>query len=1197
MSVARLLAAITFLLALAAPSLARAVPLTIDGSAVGPAACPGGGVPVDRFCRVQGATAERRHCMYGGEVEFDSVDVIEDGVLCVTPFDGVDPVNTGNLVVKSLSTIFVDATSKVTGKGAGYQGVNCDDGPGFTPSGGGRGGCSVRDSGGGGAHIGIGGRGTKDCQNFGDPTSCQFPQEFEEDCGTGNAAGACAVTAGCYDNDANPTVAGQPYRHHILDVAFGSAGGDKGCLDGDGASSLRAGDGGGRIVLFAGNALETGSITIAGSIVASGARGCSAQNDSAGGGAGGTVLLVADLVSIEGTAKVSAHGGRGGDSQVKCLPCAADADCGTTGQTCQGGLCGPCNCTPCTADAQCIPELGQTCRDPDGAGALPSLCVDAAGACTPFEPGEDELECAGTQTTGVCDDCGGAGGGGIINVQSRLAQIDPLAVFDVRGGKGGICPICSGEAGGGAGELQIDSAFVGEICDGYDNDFDGTADDGLGLITCPDGTVVASCVAGVPQLCDFTDPDNVAACEVPATDARPRFALIVDTSGSMLNDLAGFPTFGDGSDDYPGVDTDADPEVDDGDDARLFIAKDALTQVLSSFPESDYALARYYQDVGVNRSCQTASNFECAASCCSYDDPRDNIAPPYPEDYPDNLCILDRIYPGASYPADPAFNANIDIGWGPDVAGNPPTTDCINYAGSCGPPRRGAQFVVGFDEPITRYLSWLDGAEDPDSAFDPSIAEGDHCPDGDCELRGTGPTPLGNSLLATRDFLTPTIACDGARDCRSYTTILLTDGAESCEGDPEAAAAELLAGVSGKTVRTYVIGFSVLDIEEQSLNDIANAGGTSAAIFVDDKEELADALAQIIGQDQRFELCNDLDDDCDELIDEEFPEKGEPCDDGELGVCFGTGVFECTDDGLGTACVIDMPGLQPGAEICNDLDDDCDGYVDEDENNQPLDCGGCVPALEICDGIDNDCDLAIDEEVDVFENQPEVFGVACGELEAPHDQAPCQLGIVRCINGDDRCVGFVGPCGAEGEPPCEVCNGADDDCDGLADNQAECPAPDQDCVEAQCVFECEGGEFPCPGGFDCRDGYCFRRDCNESGCDAGEVCVDGICRPEETGTGGGDAVGQGGAGSGPGAGSGVGGASGSGGATSATGPTVTASSASGGDDGDVFGLATGGGGIKCAMAPGSGGSAPRGAALAALALLALGARRRARGGR
>ena len=37
----------------------------------------------------------------------------------------------------------------------------------------------------------------------------------------------------------------------------------------------------------------------------------------------------------------------------------------------------------------------------------------------------------------------------------------------------GICPICAGEAGAGAGELQIDGAYVGEICDGYDNDFDG----------------------------------------------------------------------------------------------------------------------------------------------------------------------------------------------------------------------------------------------------------------------------------------------------------------------------------------------------------------------------------------------------------------------------------------------------------------------------------------------------------------------------------------------------------------------------------------------------------------------------------------------------------------------------------------------------------------------------------------------------
>ena len=78
------------------------------------------------------------------------------------------------------------------------------------------------------------------------------------------------------------------------------------------------------------------------------------------------------------------------------------------------------------------------------------------------------------------------------------------------------------------------------------------------------------------------------------------------------------------------------------------------------------------------------------------------------------------------------------------------------------------------------------------------------------------------------------------------------------------------------------------------------------------KSELANALAQIIGENQTFELCNDLDDDCDTLVDEDFPEKGLPCTDGELGICLGIGTLECSADGSGTECVIADPGHRAG---------------------------------------------------------------------------------------------------------------------------------------------------------------------------------------------------------------------------------------------------------------------------------------------
>lgn len=1141
-------------------SRALAADLVLDGGMAGPAMCPDGGTPVDRTCQVNASPALNTACRYGGEKTFGTVTLTNNARVCVAPYDGVDRANTGNLVLKA-GSISIDASSRIIAKGTGYRGIVCDEGEGpvTAPFSGGRGGCSVLDSGGGGAHFGQGGRGTKDCFIVAPATSCQFPQEWEEDCGTLVNGNSCAVAIDpirpvCYGTTNNPngagdgfpTVAGLPFRHSVYEVEFGAAGGDKGCRDGFDAA-LRAGRGGGRIVLFAANANQTGTINIAGGVIADGHRGCSSGNDSAGGGAGGSVLIIGDTVNITDTARISAHGGRGGDSQPKCLPCTTNADC-LAPQTCQAGRCGPCNCTPCTSNAQCNALLGQTCKNLGG--NLGSVCADATNQCTPIDPADDEVECRGTQNNGTCDDCAGGGGGGIINVQSRLATIHPQAIFDVRGGNGGICPICAGEAGGGAGELQIDSAYVGEICDGWDNDFNGQIDEGLGMITCPDMTMIPACVNGIPQICDY-DP---AKCKVPASDARPRFALVLDTSGSMLNDLSGNPTFGDGSVKYPGVDTSSDPDMVGGNNSRLFIAKEALTQVLSAFPESDYSLGRYYQDVGVNRSCQSAANFECAQSCCSYDDPTNNLPPPYPSVYPDNQCILSQLYPSAGYPMNAAFSGNMPIGWPMEAMEMTPTSDCINYAGSCGPPRRGAQFLVGFNQPISKYLKWLDGVEDADAMFDPSIVEGNHCAMGNCELRGSGPTPLAGSLQATYDYLKPIVTCDGAAACRSYATILLTDGAESCQGNPAGEAATLFAGINGKPIKTYVIGFSVLPTEQAQLNQIAASGGTNQAYFVSSKSELANALAQIIGENQKFEVCNGLDDDCDGMIDEDFPEKGQPCTDGELGACLGTGTYVCKADGSGTECGITDPGAMPSMEICNSMDDDCDGIVDEDPNGLPLDCPNCTPSPEVCDGIDNDCDFQIDEEPDVSTNQPQVYGVPCGMLMPPNDQAPCQLGKVLCINSKPVCVGFIGP-------KQEICNGLDEDCDGIGDNMAACPGESK-CVEAQCAIPCQSGEFPCPPGTYCSpDNYCLKATCDNVTCNPGQVCVDGLC-VQDPNTGSSSSGGNSSSGGTAGAGGmsstgGMGGISGNGGA---------GMGGEGGTDDGVYGQPTGGGGCTCNVA-------------------------------
>ena len=102
------------------------------------------------------------------------------------------------------------------------------------------------------------------------------------------------------------------------------------------------------------------------------------------------------------------------------------------------------------------------------------------------------------------------------------------------------------------------------------------------------------------------------------------------------------------------------------------------------------------------------------------------------------------------------------------------------------------------------------------------------------------------------------------------------------------------------------------------------------------------------------EVCNAVDDDCDGEADEGFP-LGEACHAGE-GQCRREAVIRCDPTG-GTECpAVPRP---PMAEVCDEVDNDCDGTVDEGTN--PCDCPGFEGVAEVCNGRDDDCDGGVDE--------------------------------------------------------------------------------------------------------------------------------------------------------------------------------------------------------------------------------------------
>jgi hypothetical protein len=75
--------------------------------------------------------------------------------------------------------------------------------------------------------------------------------------------------------------------------------------------------------------------------------------------------------------------------------------------------------------------------------------------------------------------------------------------------------------------------------------------------------------------------------------------------------------------------------------------------------------------------------------------------------------------------------------------------------------------------------------------------------------------------------------------------------------------------------------------------------------------------------------CDDRDGDCDGRTDETFVGKGDDCDDDGIGACQGIGTLGCDAAGAGLFCDITEPGTNPSGELCNDVDDDCDGVLDE----------------------------------------------------------------------------------------------------------------------------------------------------------------------------------------------------------------------------------------------------------------------------
>ncbi|HEY6002712.1 MAG TPA: putative metal-binding motif-containing protein [Anaeromyxobacter sp.] len=102
-------------------------------------------------------------------------------------------------------------------------------------------------------------------------------------------------------------------------------------------------------------------------------------------------------------------------------------------------------------------------------------------------------------------------------------------------------------------------------------------------------------------------------------------------------------------------------------------------------------------------------------------------------------------------------------------------------------------------------------------------------------------------------------------------------------------------------------------------------------------------------------------------------------------------------------------------------------------------------------------------------------------------QGACQNGTRTCTNG------VIGACSGLVLPAPEICDGKDNDCDGVVDDGATCSAGFS-CVNGACVPASCGVEQLCPEGYQCSSGACVVAPCGTGpACPAGAVCRFGLC--------------------------------------------------------------------------------------------------------
>ena len=737
-----------------------------------------------------------------------------------------------------------------------------------------------------------------------------------------------------------------------------------------------------------------------------------------------------------------------------CRPCMTNDECRAddtyNGVRCvdygpAGNFCGG----PCDEDADC--PAGHTCAQSiDVTGAAEVQCVLKKGECGCTQRFADEgawTECYNENEWGICDGERGCLATGLEPCPAQAPEAESCNGMDddcddaIDEGTGGAPCLVENEFGLCPGETLCIDGETGcngdgaepEACDGIDNDCDGTTDESF---EDTDGDGIADCME------NDKDGDEV----VDGEDNCPS----TPNPGQEDHD---FDNFGDACD--ADDDNDETPDVDDCAPLNKSINPDAEEICDGLDNDCNLLVDEGFAD----------TDADSWKDCVDEDDDNDLAL-----DGADCAPLDKTIHPAALELCDGTDNnCNDDVDEGYADLDGDGAADCVD------------EDADGDEVPDAQDNCPLTVNPDQEDSDDDGL--GDAC---DIDLDGDGvPGELDNCPVVFNPSQSD-VDDDGDGD--------LCDSDDDGDGLPDDEDnCPLIANPEQEDGDSDGVGDACAgDDDGDGTPDELDCAPLNPGIHPDALEE-----------------CDGVDNNCNALVDEGFP-------DTDLD-----GLKDCVDgdtDGDGAPNELDCAPLDaaisPGAaEACNGIDDDCNDKVDDALGELTCGTGECLHSVaacqvgkpqfcnpfegavaEFCDGKDNDCDGTGDEELG---------SSSCGI-------GKCQHTVANCLAGEPQeCDPLLG---AEEE----VCDGADNDCDGLIDEalgvltcgQGECLQVLQLCVngeEAQCdplngaaPEFCDGKDNDCDGLFDeelpqimCGQGECLH---SLLGCVEGEVPV---CYPLE----------------------------------------------------------------------------------------------------